>query len=80
MDFVPSSVVEDALNQTDLAPDEAAGIFDSFETAEIQALRRALLVAIVIAIIALPFTGALSGDRREVAAEPDEARRSSVSG
>ena len=80
VEFVPSSVVEDALNQTDLAPDEAAGIFDSFETAEIQALRRALLVAIVIALIALPFTRALPGDRREVAAEPDEARRLSVSG
>ena len=75
--FVPSSVVEDALNQTDLAPDEAAGILDSFETAEIQALRRALLVAIVVALIALPFTGALSGDRREVAGEPDE-RMSSI--
>ena len=71
--FVPSSVVEDALNQTDLAPEEAAGIIDSFETAEIQALRAALLVAMVVALIALAFTRALSGDKPDVAGEPNEA-------
>jgi Na+/melibiose symporter-like transporter len=77
--FVPSSVVEDALNRTDLAPDVAAGIFDSFETAEIQALRVALLVAMVIALIGLVFTRELSGDRPDMAGEPDEARRWSES-
>ena len=71
--FVPSSVVEDALNQTDLAPDEASGIIDSFETAEIQALRAALLVAMVVALIALAFTRALSGDKPDVAGEPNDA-------
>ena len=72
--FVPSSVVEDALNQTDLAPNEVAGIIDSFETAEIQALRAALLVAMVVALIALAFTRALSGDRPHAACEPNDAQ------
>ncbi len=64
--FIPPYVVEEALSQTGLEPEVAAGILDSYETAQIQGMRAALLVAVILALLTMFFARGLSSEKPRV--------------
>lgn len=64
--FIPPYAVEEALSQTSLEPEVAAGILDSYETAQIQGMRATLLVAVILTLLAMFFARGLSSEKPRV--------------
>lgn len=71
VDFVAVDGLEAAAVDAGLAPDQATAVVDSYEDAQLQALKAGLLAAVVLALLSLPFTKALPSTVTAPAAEED---------
>ena len=67
VEFVATSDVATALEQSGLDDDTATALVESYESAQIQALKTGLLVAGILALLTLMFTGNLPSKRPEAA-------------
>jgi len=71
VDFVAADGLETAAEQAGLAPDQVSAVVDSYEDAQLQALKAGLLAAVVLALLSLPFTTALPSSVAPRASDDD---------